>query len=614
MICRTRKELIDTRPRRAFISYAHVEEPWKERLVKAFEPLKGDGFVETWHDGMLLPGERWHPRILSALADAELVFLLVSPALLESEYARETEIPLAVQRADMGRIRLVPVLLQSCEWTKEPFAKYQALPDDKLPIAERSDVDEALDDCLERLRRVFAPPELLAEVNQTDVSLLRIIFEIPSSVFPNGSALIGAVRQIWHEGDVRTNFVQRVPAGYGAPQENRWEWLLEGSPRAFSAIENSHRLGHVSHALGVNVISVDRTVGASYFAGTYLVAASQAPPPLNRMLSPGSPSEPPRLFGIAVRPSDPDWVLPFFTKAGNDIEGEEWEREKQKLLGYFYTVLAVPGEDLHVNLSTFEKGRVMPATLARTDLGRLLAEQDCLLKQLTASMLHPRTPDGLAFWQRIESLARQSGKQGSLEMWQKVWIVAGDATLNEKAAGETYDHPLPPGYEIRQEDWFGHLSDCSMRVMCETDYLALEKRSEQSHLSVSPEDPFHEQALAIFRETILPGLIAEVNTGSHFAPLRQAYYGVALAKWYREHVAARGAHTRLIEAAAQMRASLGNSSEIGPGPDAPEWMSNCFERYLQLLDGVFRVTEPGVQEEAEPRRVRIYHSGSVSFC
>src|SRR5271166_4466492 len=156
MICRTRKELIDTRPRRAFISYAHVEEPWRRRLVKALEPLKRDGFVETWHDGMLLPGERWHPKILSALADSELVFLLVSPALLESEYARETEIPLAVQRADMGRIRLVPVLLQSCEWTKEPFAKYQALPDDKLPIAERSDVDEALDDCLERLRTDLA--------------------------------------------------------------------------------------------------------------------------------------------------------------------------------------------------------------------------------------------------------------------------------------------------------------------------------------------------------------------------------------------------------------------------------------------------------------------------
>ena len=467
---------------------------------------------------------------------------------------------------------------------------------------------------LERLRRVFAPPESLAEGNETNVRLLRLIFEPPGSVFPNGSALIGVVRQICHDGDVRTSFVQRVPPGCDAPEENRWEWLLEGSPHVFSAIENSHRLGQLARAIGVNVISVDRTVGAMYFAGTYLVAAGQAPPPLNRMLSPGSPSEPPRLFGIAVRPSDPDWVLPFFTKAGNDIVGEDWEREKEKLLGYFYTVLAVPGEDMHVNLSTFEKGRVMPANLARTDLGRLLVEQDCLLKQLTASMLHPGTPDGLAFWQRLESLARQSGKQGPLEMWQKVWIVAGDATLNEKAAGETYNHPLPPGYEIRRGDWFGHLSDCSMRVMCETDYLALEKRSEQSHLSVGPEDPFHEQALVIFRETILPRLIAEVNTGLHFAPLRQAYYGVALAKWYRENVAARGVHTGLLEVAAQTRASLGNSSEIGPGPGAPEWMNNCFERYLELLDGVFRVTEPEVQEEAEPRRVRIYHSGGVSFC
>jgi hypothetical protein len=111
------------------------------------------------------------------------------------------------------------------------------------------------------------------------------------------------------------------------------------------------------------------------------------------MLPTGVKSELPRLHGLAVRPSDPDWLMPLFWKVGNAIEGQDWEREKQLLLGYFYTALALP-QDTKVNLSAFERDRMMPRNLAQTPFGRLLAEQDCLLKQLTATMQHPATPCG----------------------------------------------------------------------------------------------------------------------------------------------------------------------------------------------------------------------------
>jgi hypothetical protein len=609
MICRTTKETIEARPHRAFISYAHVEKQWRERLVQALEPLRNDGFVDAWHDDMLLPGDRFHAKILSRLADAELVVLLVSPALLKSEYVQAHEIPLALERAESGRCRVVPVLLESCDWTKQGFARYQALPGDKLPLAERSDVDEALADCLERLRRVFAPTPSggFDKSDKSEVPVLCIQFAIPGGGLPSGAALIDTARKIARDDSVRTNRVERLPASEGDSGKSRWEWRLEGSSEAFRTIEDAHRKGLLSGALGFEAISVERALGAVFFAGTYVAAASEAPPPLDRTLRTGMRSEPPRLFGIAVRPSSPEWLLPFFTKMGTDMGDEDWRREKEKLLTHFYTVLAVPGDDVHINLSAFERSRVMPGTLARTALGRLLAEQDCMLKQLTASMLHPETSEGGEFWRRIERRAGQSGKSGPLEMWQKVWIVAGDATLNEKAAGETYDHPLPPGYEIRREDWFGHLSECSMRVMCETDYLALGKRSEEAGLTIGPGDSFHKEALDIFRETILPGLTAEVNEGVHFAPLRQVYWAVALAKWYRENVAARGAHTRLLEVAAEMRAGLGDSAEIGPGPGAPSWMNECYEGYLELLGGVFQVRKA----EGDSNRVRVYHSGGV---
>jgi hypothetical protein len=601
------------RPRQAFISYAQVEASWKTQLIEALKPLKNDVGVEIWHDGMLLPGDPWHPKILSALADADLVILLVSRAFLESQYARETEVPLAVERADAGRSRLVPIILDSCDWAKQPFAKYQALPGDRVPIAERSDIVHALNDCLERLRRVFDPAVAKygggAPGNGIrELPLLRMIFDFAGPNWPDWSALIECARKIADNGDVRTNAARRIT---GASAGNRWEWLLAGPQRTFAAIETAHQERRLAGALGVEVVSVDRTVGAVYYAGTHLTYEGEAPPPVDRTLTVGSPMSPPVLFGLAVRPSEPDYLQPFCTKNGNDIGYEDWQREKQKLLGYFYTVLALP-DDLHVNLSAFESGRIMPANVARTEVGRLLGEQDCLLKQLTASMLHPRNPQSRAFWERVEALAQRSGKRESIEMWQKVWIVPGAATLNQKSAGYPYEHPLPPGIEVRREDWFGHVSDCSMRVMCETDYLALEKRAEGARLSAGPDHPFHEQALEIFREIILPSLVEEVNTGNHFAPLRQVHYAVALAKWYREEIAAHGFHTRLMELAKQARTNLGNAAEIGPGPDAPEWMNECYARYLELLDGVFRVVQSKPDAEG-PNRLRVYYSGCVSF-
>jgi hypothetical protein len=613
MICRSRKDEIDIIPRQVFISYAHVDEPWKQRVIEAFAPLLHDGIVSAWHDGMLLPGDRWEAKLLSALADADVVLLLVSQAFLESDYTRETELPLAVERADRGRNRLVPIILESCDWARHPFAKYQALPGDRVPIAERSDSDLALNDCVERLRRVFSPPEATygaaaSDRPERELPLLRVTFDFAGPNWPDWSGLIEGMRRIANTGDLRTNFARRLaPAVIG----DHWEWLLEGPHSAFAVIEAAHKEGKVSDALGVQVVSVDRTLGASYFAGTYIADEDKAPPPIDRLITPGKPMIPPLLFGIAVRPSEPDWLQPFYTKNGNAIADDDWQREKEKLLGYFHTVLAVPGDDMHVNFSAFESERVMPANLARTELGRLLGEQDCVLKQLTASMLHPQDARGRIFWERVEALARRSHDPGRLEMWQKVWIVLGSASLNEKPAGETYDHPLPPGFEIRRDDWFGHLSECSLQVMCETDYLALRTRSAESALAIGPDDRFHEDALEVFRETILPLLVEEVNTGSHFVPLRQVAWTVALAKWYRERLAEPGVHTHLMATASETRQGLGDSREIGPGPNAPAWMNECYAHYLDLLDGVFRVVVP--QKTPGAGRSRIYHSGGLVF-
>ena len=217
MIFHSNAVVVEAKPRKAFISYAHAEEKWMQRLVEFFAPLKRDGILETWHDGMVLPGERWHPKILSALADADLVMILLSRAFLDSEYVRETELPLAVERAELGKCRLGPVILESCDWTKQPFAKFQALPNDRAPIAERSDVEHALNECLERLRWILNPPQSSHTANAPGTAvrappLLRLTLDFPERRWPDWSALLDLVRGISGNGGVRTSVALRTVA------------------------------------------------------------------------------------------------------------------------------------------------------------------------------------------------------------------------------------------------------------------------------------------------------------------------------------------------------------------------------------------------------------------
>jgi hypothetical protein len=46
-------ELMESRPRPAFVSYSHLQESWKDRLLASFQPLVYDGQISIWRDGKL---------------------------------------------------------------------------------------------------------------------------------------------------------------------------------------------------------------------------------------------------------------------------------------------------------------------------------------------------------------------------------------------------------------------------------------------------------------------------------------------------------------------------------------------------------------------------------
>ena len=248
----------------------------------------------------------------------------------------------------------------------------------------------------------------------------------------------------------------------------------------------------------------------------------------------------PFLFDFIVDPGqdNKDFVIP--AKAGIQQQ-EQLKKEGEKLIKYFLASLAVPEKDIWVNLSPYEKDRMVPEALGQTDMGRDLLAQDYLLKQITASLIYPEKGLGKKFWDkvyeriRIEHPDTPSGGRDpdfhnnipvNVGTFNKVWILADQAEVFERngSAGSPQANTA-------------FVTKSHLRVMLEEDYLALKKGlSPPSRTTFGTIGGPEHKASSVIREIILPELEKEVNTGKNFANLRQIVNSLILANWYKKNL------------------------------------------------------------------------------
>lgn len=139
----------------AFLSYSHVDAKALERLHKHLAVLKRDGGILTWSDHAILPGDSLDGTISSQLEQSQLFVALVSPDYLDSRYCYEKEFARALELNAAGRIRIVPVILEPCEWLRSPFKDFAALPAEGAPISGFTNPNNAYLNVVTGLRRVI---------------------------------------------------------------------------------------------------------------------------------------------------------------------------------------------------------------------------------------------------------------------------------------------------------------------------------------------------------------------------------------------------------------------------------------------------------------------------
>ena len=125
------KEKIMQKPLKIFVTYSHKDTIAKDKLIASFAELKHEGIIDIWHDNEITAGERWRDTIFSNLTDSDILLYLISTSSLGSKFTNRE-----LTRSLYGNTRVIPIILEHCDWPNHQLSDFQVLPDKGKPISE----------------------------------------------------------------------------------------------------------------------------------------------------------------------------------------------------------------------------------------------------------------------------------------------------------------------------------------------------------------------------------------------------------------------------------------------------------------------------------------------
>ena len=129
-----------------FISYAHEDLKWLERLKKHLKVLaKYSGSVEYWEDTKLRGGDKWRDEITAAINKANVAILLVSTDFLSSDFITSDELPPILRKAASDGTRILPLIVAPCSFEVSEICDFQAINSPDRTLADLDNNEAAID-------------------------------------------------------------------------------------------------------------------------------------------------------------------------------------------------------------------------------------------------------------------------------------------------------------------------------------------------------------------------------------------------------------------------------------------------------------------------------------
>ena len=136
-------------PLKVFITYSHEDTGSKNKLRQCLAVMESEGLITIWDDNEILPGDKWYEDISKNLPDSDILLYLVSASSLASKNCNKE-----LAEALSGEIRVIPIILEDCDWLNHQLSDIQALPDKGKPINEWQPKNKGWQNVVEGLRKV----------------------------------------------------------------------------------------------------------------------------------------------------------------------------------------------------------------------------------------------------------------------------------------------------------------------------------------------------------------------------------------------------------------------------------------------------------------------------
>ena len=192
-------------PLKVFITYSHKETAEKDQLITRLAVMIRQELITIWNDNEILPGDDWREDISQNLNDSDILLYLVSAASLDSENCnKELSEALNVDR------KVIPIILEDCDWQNHQLKDPEALPDKGKPINEWQPESKGWQNVVKGLRRVV--DEMQPQASDSTQQETEWIFQL-------GNFLV-MIGQIDKAIEVYSHVIKRN-LSYGAAYNNR---------------------------------------------------------------------------------------------------------------------------------------------------------------------------------------------------------------------------------------------------------------------------------------------------------------------------------------------------------------------------------------------------------
>jgi len=259
------------------------------------------------------------------------------------------------------------------------------------------------------------------------------------------------------------------------------------------------------------------------------------------------------------------------------------ENLTKTLLKYFFVGISLPNECFWVNLRPDSPNEIIDGLLAKTDVGKVLLEADLQLKKDTAQFTSPQNPQGKEYWNKLYQKANELfGHQNiTIPTLTRPWIVGDEIILRENL-GSAY------------------IYKATLKVMLEEDYL---KDSVSYNFKDKRLKELNEYSSQLLRELIIPKLTKEINTSKKYSSLRQVYYSLILAQWFKSRFYGKGGlYSWLID-----------KKDLNGLTSKKNWSKTVYFKAYQksFKSGEYNLKEPIYSPYGQT--IRTYTSGGVNL-